>query len=231
MQFIPENREDIIGYYKGTYVKFKEFGDQIFQISQVDSMSVKGTHESGEQFILWMNEETPYEMEYILPHKSFFQYGGDAVQLQRIPAKQYNRGLCGQNTQLSFLSSGGSLKHLELNFEVLKAFVAKQQWYTLQGAIGAQDKSTCALSSRMMYHRALRQIYIDFVPVAKVSPAKLLVQVTKPIFINEVQELLAGSGDKFQVVAYTPPPPKEKTKTKDLLNEMVKAAPVANLEW
>jgi hypothetical protein len=223
MQFAPKYREDISKYFKGTYVKLKEFGDQLFLIRSVDSLSVRGTHEEGE-FIIYLNDETPYEVDYILPHKSFFQYGSHAVQLRRVPDRQYFRGLCVSNTRLEYLRDGRLHQH-DLGFPILKAFVTKPAFPNLRAAIGANE-STIAISPRMMYHRLQRQIYVDFVPVAKVSPSKLEVAVTKPIFKDEILDFLKSTNevDIFKLVDYVPPPPKEKTKPEDLLKELAKTA-------
>lgn len=230
MNFAPANRDDISRYYRGTFLKLREFGDQLFFIEQVDSFRVAGKHESGDPFVIYLDDATPYEVDYILPHKSFFQFGQHAVMLRRIPARQYFRGLCDSNTQLEYLGPAG-MKNVPLDFSALKAFVGKQKFFTLQGAIGA-DVYTAALSPRLMYHHSKREIYMDFVPIARVQPNKLQIIVTKPIFLDEVNEMLRNSGDDkvFKASLYTPPPPKEKTTTADLLKEMQKAAPAKEMD-
>jgi hypothetical protein len=220
MLFDSSHRDDILRYYRGTYVKFKETGDQLFYIEHVDGIKVSGTHESGRPFVLYLNDETPYEVDYILPHKSFFQYKGQAIQLARIPAKQYFRGCCSQNVSLAYLYNG-SLKFMDLGFEVLMSFVKKPAFPNLRAAIGSADIST-AMSPRMMYVKSNKQLYVDFVPVAKVNPGKLTIYVTKPIFKDEILALLRNNNEEniFQVEDYVPPPPKVKTNTEDLLKEM-----------
>jgi hypothetical protein len=222
MHFVPSNRDDIIRYYRNTYIKLSEYGDMLFLVENIDSMRVMGRCENGDPFCIYMDEDTPYKVEYILPHKTFFQLGANAVQLQRVPAKQYFRGLCSQNTQMLMMIAPGQLRQAELNFANLKQFVTKQAFSGLRAAIGNNEAVSVVLSPRMMYLRSRKEIYIDFTPVAKVNPGKLLVSVTKPIFLNEVKELLENHGESkyFTVDIHIPPPPKEKTKTADLLKEM-----------
>lgn len=222
MQFCPKNREDISRYFRNSYIKLHEFGDQLFFIEGVENTRIVGQHESGEKFCIYLNDETPYEMDYILPHKSFFQYQDHAVLLCRIPAKQYLRGLASSNTSLSYLDPGGKPKGHDLSFEILRAFVNKGEWPSLTAAWGIQNQYSVALSSRMMLNRQNRQLYIDFMPVATINAAQRRIDVKKALFLDEVNDLLASTEEaqKWEVKVYTPPPKKEKTKTEDLLKEM-----------
>ena len=220
MIFSPKNRDDIIRYFRGTYVKFKERGDELFYIEAVNEMRVTGKHESGVPFTIYLDEDTPFEVDYLLPHKSFFQHGQHAVQLQRIPAQQYFRGLCGHNTQFSYLAGGTAPKNLQIGFDILKQFVSKQKFYNIQGALTAQELSTCVLTSRMMFNRANRQIYMDFTPIAKVIPAKGSIVMIRPVFYDEVAEFLKNTGEKFSLEKYPPPHVPQKVRTKAMLQDM-----------
>lgn len=196
MQFCPKNREDISRYFRHTFVKLQEFGEQLFFIESVEQLKITGTHESGEKFCIYLNDETPYEMDYILPHKSFFQHNADAVLLCRMPAKQYMRGLSPSNTTMQYLDLGGKLRAIDLDFTSLKAFVNKAKWLTLSEAIEVQGKNTVALSSRMMYHKGLMKLYVDFTAVAAVNPKGGRIDVVKPVFYDEVMDLLRAMGEE-----------------------------------
>lgn len=222
MLFAPKYRDDLVRYYRGTYVKLKEFQDELFFLEEISSTSVKGTHENGDRFIIYLNDETPYEVDYILPHKSFFQMGPNAVLLTRVPAKQYFRGLCEANTSLSYMeASTGRPVNMALDFTALKAFVNKPKFPSLTEAMSNELLSTVALSPRMMLRRTHRHIYIDFVPVAKVNPKTNTVQVTDAIFWDEVDQVLAARGDKptWKLEMYMPQP---KSKPDDLVAELKK---------
>lgn len=231
MKFCPANREDISRYYRQTYIKLLEFGDQLFFVEQVESNRIVGQHESGEKFCIYMSDETPYEMEYMLPHKSFFQYGDKAVQLSRVPAKQYLRGLAPSNTQVLYQGTDGKPKQLELSFELLKAYVQKAEWPTINAAVD-MDKASVAMNSRMMYMKGNRHLYIDFVPVALVNVALRRFEVKKPIFTDEVKDLIKSTGEEatWSVIPWIPPVKKkedvEKLKQDELKKELLKKHPV-----
>jgi hypothetical protein len=214
MLFVPKNRDDISRYYRGTYLKLKEFGDELFLIEHVEANAITGKHESGKPFIIYLDDETPYEVDYILPHKSFYQDGANAVQLVRVPAKQYYRGLCASNTALVTVSNVGVIKQGTIDFNSLKKFVYKQAFFSLKAAIGTEGNITCAMSSRMMYHRSKRELYIDQEPIAKVNPGKLQISLYYPIFANEVMDVLKSHNEHniFSLVAGTPPPKPVKEK-------------------
>lgn len=200
MQFKSENYDDIKKYYLGTYIKVKEYGDLLFRIDRVERTSVSGQVEDGREFVLYMNQDDPYEIDYVLPHKSFFQFGKDACQLYRIPARQYRRGLCGDNTRIARVEEGGKQERLDgLDFESLKAFVAKQPFVTLSKAVSKEcnDFNSVVLTPRMMYHRGRKSIYIDFTEVASVQGN--VVTMKHPIFKAEVYNFLNKSSESFVV--------------------------------
>jgi hypothetical protein len=201
MFFTPENREDIKKYFQGTYLKFKpddsgKFdSNTLFYIDHIDSYVVTGKVEDGREFKLFLSEEHPYEVDYVLPHKSFFQYDKHAMLLQRVPARQYHRGLCAENTSLSYLDvDKGAIGAAELSFAALKAFVMKQKFMTLKEAITSK-KQSCVLNTRMMFVPKNNQIYVDFEPVARVNPGSTI-QIIKPLFKHELMQYLHSNNEQ-----------------------------------
>ncbi len=199
MQFTTDNWDDIRKYYLGSFIKLKEHGDLLFRIDHVDRTRVSGTVEDGREFILYMNNENPYEIDYVLPHKSFFQYGKDACQLFRIPARQYMRGICVQNTAVSKFSPVGERSEMgALDFPVLKAFVAKQPFHSLTTAVSKHNPDglrSFVLTPRMAFHRSTKNLYIDFTKVATVDVPSKAIILTLPIFKSEVENFLKKSGE------------------------------------
>ena len=194
MIFKSTNFDDINRYYKATYVKFKETGDKLFYIRNVSPTSVTGCDEDGTEFELFLNDEYPYEVDYILPRKSFFQMGKRACLLQRIPAKQYQRGLSNSNTRVNALGKTGSVNAVELTFDVLTEFVNKQAFPSLSKAVlnKAKDHSV-VLSPRFAYVPDMKAIFADAILVAEVNPEDKLVVVRHPIFKPELLELAADT--------------------------------------
>lgn len=217
MQFTRENRADIEKYYRHTFVKFKEHAiekklnaDTLFYIEHVEDSKVSGKSENGDPFIIWLSDKFPFEADYVLPHKSFFQLGVNAVLLERVPAQQYYRGLCPDNTQMTYVSNGTpSTKKTPIGFESLKAFVTKQSFFSLQSALKAEHCRTCVLSPRMQFNRDNNMIYVDHIPVAKLNPTKKEITMLKPIFREEVEELLKAN-DEQETVTFSADKPSQR---------------------
>ena len=194
MIFVSSNWEDISRYYKNTYVKFKETGEKLFYVRRVDRFAVTGTDEDGTEFELCLNDEHPYEVDYILPNKSFFQCGKRATMLQRIPAKQYQRGISSSNTQLCSLNKAGGLAKHEINFELLKQFVTKQTFISLDEAVRNKPRNmSTALSPRMAYVPDMNMLFVDFVAIALLDKKDKTIAMIKPIFHDEVIHLTRNS--------------------------------------
>lgn len=201
MIFIPANYEDIQRYYRQTYVKFREFGDKLFYIKDVLPKVVLGKDEDGTEFELHMSEEFPYEVDYVMPNKSVFQYKNHAHILQRIPAKQYYRGLNSNNTSISRLDRSGVVCPIHIDFDVLKAYVRKQEFPQFDRAVTVIGRKTSvALSKRFIFVPNTKRIYADTLPVAEVDHAKKQVKVYQQMFMPEILELTRNS--IFQTVKH-----------------------------
>ena len=198
MIFSPEYAEDIRRYYRNTYVKFKETGDTLFFIKDSNAHCAYGVNEDEVPFELYYSDEFPYEVDYVLPNKAYFQLGSNACLLQRRPAKQYQRGICSENVQVKSLGGTGALVPKGLSFEILKAFVTKQAYYSFTAALSNKEKfSSYALSSRMAYSTKAKHIFIDDVAVASVDTKTKTINNPHSIFLPELSALVQGT--KFKV--------------------------------
>lgn len=192
MLFKSSNHEEISRYYRGTFVKFHEFGDQLFSIMHVNSEGVTGQLASGDDFILHLNDDVPYEVDYLLPHKSFFQNGKAAVLLQRVPARQYRRGVCSDNTRMTELTTGGQTKNIAVNFSTLGAFVSKATFPTMSEALANKKRMrSVALSPRVAYVPDNCTFYIDLKAVGVYVNDH--VECFNKLFVPEIAKVAASS--------------------------------------
>lgn len=190
MMFVPSAAEDINKYYRHTFVKFKETGDTLYYIRDVGHRLIRGTDQDGTEFELYLSDDHPYEVDYVLPNKSFFQLANSACLLQRIPAKQYRRGLCGENTRLTRIGKTGNLVGLDLSFDALKAFVAKQTFPSLSSVLMKKCKAvSLALSPRFAYVPVNGAIFADLHAVAIVNKKDKTINMLHSIFKPEIEEL------------------------------------------
>ena len=199
MIFQSSNWEDISRYYRNTYVKFKETGERLFFIRRVDAYSVTGTDEDGTEFELFLGDDHPYEVDYILPRKSFYQWGKKACLLQRIPAKQYQRGTSNGNTSITSINKAGGVGKHEVSFDSLKPYVTKQKFPALDEAIANKARNqSVVLSPCIAYAAEARAFFIDHRAIAYLDKPTRSINMTVPIFRNEMEAIAQGS--HFKVV-------------------------------
>jgi hypothetical protein len=201
MKFSSDNHADISKYFNNCFIKIKESGDLLFFVQHVSRTEVRGVCETGAEFAIYLDNENPYEIDYVLPHKSYFQFGKDACQLYRTPAKQYYRGLNQQNTNVAKLNKEGTGQEgMKLSFDILKAFVSKQPFFSLSEATGKGKgiegtNHSYVLTPRLAYHRLSKGLYVDGIRIASVDVPSKTIQFKHPIFKPEVAAFLAQSGE------------------------------------
>ena len=198
MFFTSSNWQDIDKYYSGTYVKFKEHGDRLFYIKNVDPNSITGIDEDEQVFELYLHDSHPYEIDYILPSRAIFQYGKKVVMLQRNPARQYKRGLCSNNVRVIDLYTGDTMP---IGFNVLKAFVNKQKYYSIDDAVKKKYKlNSYALSPRFSYHAGQCTFKVDTKTVGVYEHTSKKIGM-KPLFMDEFKALMSEHSP-IEVIAY-----------------------------
>lgn len=204
MKFCRQTSSDIKKYFQGSYIKFPEAGEVLHYIDRVDTDSIRGKlwapDEKGvyssEPFVYWLNNEdgsTP-EVEYILPRKSYFNYDGRAFLLLRVPARQYHRGLTGENTSVVAVGADGNFTPYSLNFEVLTAYVGKQSFLHF-----AQRSVSSYAVSRRIAVSASGQVFIDKVKVGTINYDDRTITVVSDLFIPELQRVVKEHGQDFKV--------------------------------
>lgn len=181
-----DNWEDCRKYYEHTFTKFKETGDTIFYIQKVTPESILATDINDNEVGIYL--ESGYNLDFVLPRKTVYQYGVNAVIIQRIPAKQWKKGMCSGNTQTLTLS----IDWMTINFDIkiIEGFVNKPSYISSKDAVPRLIDGTltsAALSPRfsMNYNGA---IFLDTVVVGTMSFDQGIVKAKK-IVEKEIKEL------------------------------------------
>jgi hypothetical protein len=186
MLLIKDNYRDIQRYYESTWVKFREEGDKLYFIQKVDEDSIVGIDEDGNEFVFTLDNTAPYTLDYILPSKACFQFKSRVLVLSRIPAKQYQRGLSASNTQVVDLTG----RNQPLSFTILKEFVNKQQYLTLDAALfDRKRRHSAALSSRFSLLCENNALFLDTIRIGYVFVKEKRVMAPK-IFWPEIRDLM-----------------------------------------
>lgn len=151
MIFSKHNVDDIKKYYKNTIVKFKETGDRLWQIIEITYSEVTCVDVDG--FVIKIDLEEEYEVDYPMPGRTVYQSGASAYMLVRKPAKQYYRGISASNTGLLYLRSDGQWMNTTLTLEALQQFVDKPAYQDIN-TFNKETHASIALNKHFSATRA-----------------------------------------------------------------------------
>lgn len=199
MQLSSNNWRDIQKYYEHCYTKFRETGDEIFLIRRVSPSLIEGIGEDKTPLNCFLHNEEdqePYLLDYILPKKSFFEFDGKACLLNRIPARQYKRGLCSENTQILSLGADGGFSKLNIDFPVLKAYIQKQSFRSFAEA---KELPSVALSPRIALTMS-GFIFVDAVKIGHYDFVSKTITTKHKSFKPELEEILQRTHEVISFV-------------------------------
>jgi hypothetical protein len=132
--------------------------------------------------------EVGYTIDYVIPKKTTYQLNEAAVNLSRIPARQWKKGMNKQNTLFQALCANSLWAPVTFEPQFINGFVNKPGYYTYQDALrefkASEHLDSAALSPRMSICRN-GTIYVDTVAVAKLDEKSERI-VTKNLFIPEI---------------------------------------------
>ncbi len=192
MEINPDNIEDAKRYYDKTYVKFREQGDILYYINTIRQTEDKGEiyfkDKDNKEGILYVSKEYPYNIDFILPHKSMYQLGKYCYCLSRTPAKQFHRGISQNNCSIKALSGGDGWQTMGLDFKILEGFVNKPTFKSLQDAVVSKNVSE-ALSPRFAYNLYNHTLWCDWKSIGKIDKKLGLITVN-PLLELEIKRLL-----------------------------------------
>jgi hypothetical protein len=179
--------EDVKKYYAQTFVKFKETGEDIFYIKEVNSSEIVAENIQGEEVGIIV--ENGYNIDYILPRKTLYQEGSTIVMLSRVPARMWKKGLNKQNTKFETWV-GDNWVGQSFSIQRVNGFVNKPGYYqpdTVLSQLGNSVYYGWALNSRMWVCSS-GQIYIDKTAIGKINKEKNVILV-KPLFESDIREV------------------------------------------
>lgn len=229
MKFCVETSKDLEKYFRNTFVKFHGirgvFSDGtecapadelIHSVESVTPSFIKGKrYENGEivpyQFMLYSEHDAPApDIEFILPRKSYFNTNKGAMLLERIPARQYRRGVCMDNVHIQLLKDG-AFHNQGVGLELLDKYVRKPAFTGFTGV----DGPSYAVSRRIAVEKT--KVYVDQTPIGTINYQNKRVNVI-PLFIPELEQVLRDCGQHDWSVAL-PESPKIKGKKAEFLFE------------
>lgn len=185
------NWEDVRKYYEKTFVKFPVLtNDQLWFIDRVTSDLIEVRATNGDEAAIDLSKG--YEMDFVIPKKTVYQYGECAVMLSRIPARQWKKGMCKANTSFQILTTNGWTNG-SFDAGIIEGFINKPSYFSPYEAFEKFEQSpelqSAALTPRISM-TAKGAIYIDEVMIGKFQQLKAGPQLAvKNIFVPEMVKL------------------------------------------
>ncbi len=212
MRFCSENAKDIDKYFRHSYMKFVGMqatladgspvpfsAEAVHFVEHVSAVEIKGkTLREGEKvpfvFHLDKNNSTAPEIEFILPKKSYFNTPQGACLLYRIPARQYRKGVCPDNTAISCLVNVGSFVNQDITFELLNLYVGKQSFDKF-----AEQNKSYAVSRRMAVSLS-GNLFLDKTRIGSINYVDKTIHVNQLMFVPEVESVVRANKQMFTVL-------------------------------
>ena len=186
-----ENYQDAKRYYEGCWIKVKECGDRIYTVDHVSKsytdLSSPSRGEGDDEAEIRIDMMKGYTITYVIPKKTVYQHGEQALLLQRIPARMWRYGMDQKNTEFLTLSEKGVWKKIALCTEVIEGFINKPSYMSAQDAEKGFGFSlqSAALTPRIALTKA-GSVFVDTIFVGKVREKEILF---KKIFMNDLASL------------------------------------------
>lgn len=168
------NYEDVKKYYQGTWVKIEECGERIYTVDKVTSkytdLSSPSRGEGDDEAEIRIDMEVGYNLNYVIPKKTVYQYGERALLLQRVPARMWRKGMDAKNTEFLSLDEKGNWKKTALATPVIEGFINKPSYYSVEDALVGFDNAleSAALTRRVTLTKG-GGVFIDTVYVGKLE--------------------------------------------------------------
>ncbi len=188
-----KNYEDGEKYFGQTYVKIKEYGDTICLVEKVTPEAIWLTDEHDQKVCVELDGATTgkagYNLDFILPKKTWFQMGNVAYFLTRIPARMWKKGISKSNTTINCLKVGGFLQ-VGLSFQSLHAYVHKP-FYSTAEEMYKNEWTSVALSPRFALCKT-GELFLDQTKIG-VYDKDTDTLVVKKVFVPDVLPLFNPS--------------------------------------
>lgn len=198
MKFCKANHSDLRKYFEKSYIKFPAIsGDEAVYVDTVTSSYMSGTQlPDAEGATEWQFTygDSNTDIEFLLPLKSFFEYDGATYLLHRIPARQYRRGICVDNTNILVLGTDG-LVQVSLVLPLINAYTQKPAFTGFRSGYGASYPV-----SRRIAVDARGRIFVDFTCIGHYDDKKQEIKVSYDMFVPEIQAVLDASCQTITIV-------------------------------
>ena len=197
-----ENWQDCQKYYQNTWVKLAQCGERIYTVGEVGSkftyFSSPSRGPNDDEADVCIDMSVGFNIDYVIPKKTVFQYGEHALILERVPARMWRKGMDPKNTQFLTLNEMSAWGKVQIGVPVIEGFVNKPGYYQLDAALNNFEGAllSAALSPRVSLSRG-GSVFIDTTMVGKYA-RKSGTLTYKAIYKDDLEPMFPGA--KFKVL-------------------------------
>jgi len=178
-----EGWKDFQQRYGGTFGWFeKENGEKLLvQVSHCDASTV--VFKDASKMDYYAKVDSGNKFHFIPVVKSVYQHGDSVLVVKRIPAKQYKRGICKENTQIYNLTSSS---HVNISFENLATiFGPKDDKLLIQWC----KERTGNICLDGVFSIVKNIVYIYDTPIGVYKAEERLVKLDVDVFKQELSDV------------------------------------------
>lgn len=186
-EFTSRGSRDFRQRYEGTYgfyIHPETKRRMLVLISEVRDDALRFTDEKRMDYS--PNADRGFEFEFIPLEKKLFNFGEQICCIRRIPARQFQRGVCRANTLITSLSVENT--QVGLSFAAVAAAYADEKRNTPEMVAEYVAGKRKQLLVSPMFAFIGKKLYLYETPVAVVKDKTLLVE--EPIFRQEVADMV-----------------------------------------
>lgn len=187
-EFTSAGAADFRQRYRGVFGWYPtETGEMLVKVTGVDEQITHFENAQEHEFFAYADKGVKFK--FIPVTKKVFIFEGTPVLAQRIPQRQYRRGICSDNTAFTIVQGGYGLG---VSFNTVAAYV--KGGYTIPKQL---TYGSYALNEQLSVSGD--RLYVYDIPVGIID--NNTVKITEPIFMQEVKDYLRDNNIETKVVA------------------------------
>lgn len=186
-EFKRERWEDFQARYQGTYGWYSLSNRKVLvRLTRVREDSLTFTDKTGFEYSA--NPDCGNVFTFLPLTRGCYQYKENVVVVQRVPRRQWKRGICDGNTSIHVIGQGA----IAVDFDVL------EEIFKPKAEIPFNINTPTAINN--IFSIVMGYVYLYDRPIAKVDKAKMEISCLTNLFKQEIQDLCRNYSLPLEVV-------------------------------
>lgn len=182
VEYTQRTARDFRQRYEGVYGFYpKSNGEEVLvYVSSVDDREMKFTDSKGASYTAYADQGVTFK--FIPLNRKLFIYKKELILASRVPARQWQRGICQGNTRMQYVSM--MLSDLPISFSTVEAYLAADKELYKEFSTKLLTASSGVLSPLIGW--TCGELYVTNQKVGNIRTDH--VEVTNEFFIQEIRD-------------------------------------------